>query len=66
MALGGYNESYHIGEQITYIPMKTTSGYHINLKKVFVGNTEVNISSTREGLVDSGTTFTIFPLKLYT
>jgi hypothetical protein len=64
--IGGYDGSNHIGKNITWINSWETHAYKFNLLGVSMNN---HLMAESEefyiGVVDSGTTFTYVPNKLF-
>lgn len=64
--LGGYDGQGHLGSNVTWIPMWETLSYKFSLSGVAMNNHR--IAGTEEfsiGVIDSGTTFTYVPIKLF-
>jgi hypothetical protein len=64
--LGWYNDTLHLDDEVAWMPMMTTNDYKIQLEGISMNNITISDSNNYNvGFIDSGTTFTYLPKKLF-
>lgn len=64
-AVGGVNNTFHTEPEIKYIPFYASNLYKVKLGSISLNNNEVEISNNYYTVIDSGTTISYFPRRLY-
>jgi hypothetical protein len=66
-SVGGLNRTLHTEEEVKYIDYYDTNFYKVKLKDVIVNSVDFSVNENEYfTIIDSGTTLSYFPKKLYT